>query len=307
MSDLTVGDEYLQEAHSDDKLDNLRKDDLENDESKQTAKRRKRGKAQDTEARRESHKLIEQKRRQRINEKINELRELLNYPDGSQNKAVVLQAAVENIRYLKIACSKMIQHHRQLQEEHMQLLTDNERLRKMLEQQGVKVSQEPPVAPVQSIQDAMEKPNGEPKPSPLKNPASFPSSVDILRGSGIFPPSNESYGRDMDIPFAIYPEEAHAHTLSVLSNSISSLPSRTFAPSASLQMMSNSIPMGLSASSFSNTNPFGDTAVPTNVVAANPPAMNGTGSSNATAPAGPLTSTETTNGVSITRLLFADN
>jgi hypothetical protein len=45
------------------------------------------------EARKESHKLIEQKRRQKINEKINELRELLNYPDASQNKAVVLQAA----------------------------------------------------------------------------------------------------------------------------------------------------------------------------------------------------------------------
>ncbi len=78
-------------------------------DGKQAAKRRKyvvcswntycfrRGKNQDTEARKESHKLIEQKRRQRINEKISELRELLNYPDGSQNKSVVLQAAVESI------------------------------------------------------------------------------------------------------------------------------------------------------------------------------------------------------------------
>lgn len=33
-----------------------------------------------SDARRESHKIIEQKRRQKINEKINELRELLNYP-----------------------------------------------------------------------------------------------------------------------------------------------------------------------------------------------------------------------------------
>ncbi len=28
--------------------------------------------------------------------------ELLNYPDGSQNKAVVLQAAVDNIKNLKV-------------------------------------------------------------------------------------------------------------------------------------------------------------------------------------------------------------
>jgi len=55
-----------------------------------------------SEARRESHKIIEQKRRQKINDKINELRELLNYPDGSQNKAVVLQAAVDNIKNLKL-------------------------------------------------------------------------------------------------------------------------------------------------------------------------------------------------------------
>jgi len=294
MTDLTVGDEYLQEGHSADKLlDSMRMDDAENDESKPAPKRRK-GKTQDNEARRESHKLIEQKRRQRINEKIGELRELLNYPDGSQNKAVVLQAAVENIRYLKIACSKMIQHHRQLQEEHMQLLTDNERLRKMLEQQGVKVTQEPPVTSSQSLQDGIDKANGDPKPSPLKSSA-FPS-VDLLRGQNI------------DIPFAIYPEEAHAHTLSVLSNSISSIPSRNFAPSQGLQMMSNSLPMGLTASSFSATNPFGDTAVPTNVVASNPPAANGTTSSNSAASVGPMTSTETENGVSITRLLsFTDN
>lgn len=55
-----------------------------------------------TEARRESHKIIEQRRRQKISEKINELRELLNYPEGVQNKAVVLQAAVENIKNLKV-------------------------------------------------------------------------------------------------------------------------------------------------------------------------------------------------------------
>lgn len=84
-----------------------------------------------TEARRESHKIIEQKRRQKINDKINELRELLNYPDGSHNKAVVLQAAVDNIKNLKLVCSKLLASHRQLQEDYLNILVENEKLRKL--------------------------------------------------------------------------------------------------------------------------------------------------------------------------------
>jgi len=84
-----------------------------------------------SEARRESHKIIEQKRRQKINDKINELRELLNYPDGSQNKAVVLQAAVDNIKNLKLVCSKLLSSHRQLQEDYLHVLAENERIRKL--------------------------------------------------------------------------------------------------------------------------------------------------------------------------------
>jgi len=84
-----------------------------------------------SEARRESHKIIEQKRRQKITDKINELRELLNYPEGSQNKAVVLQAAVDNIKNLKMVCSKLLASHRQLQEDYLHVLGDNERLRKV--------------------------------------------------------------------------------------------------------------------------------------------------------------------------------
>jgi len=107
----------------------------EESKSKNPSKKRKsKGKTNNLElsdARRESHKIIEQKRRQKINEKINELRELLNYPDGSQNKAVVLQAAVENIKNLKVVCSKLLAHHKQLQEEYMHLLGENDRLRKL--------------------------------------------------------------------------------------------------------------------------------------------------------------------------------
>jgi len=84
------------------------------------------------EARRESHKIIEQRRRQKINEKINELRELLNYPEGVQNKAVVLQAAVEYIKNLKTVIGKMGDHNRQAQEDYIHLLHENERLKSYL-------------------------------------------------------------------------------------------------------------------------------------------------------------------------------
>jgi len=81
--------------------------------------------------RKESHKIIEQKRRQKINDKINELRDLLNYPDGSHNKAVVLQAAVDNIKNLKLVCSKLLASHRQLQEDYLNILVENERITKL--------------------------------------------------------------------------------------------------------------------------------------------------------------------------------
>jgi len=94
--------------------------------------------ADTSEARKESHKMIERKRREKINVKINELRELLNYPDGSQNKAVVLQAAVDNIKNLKVVCGKLLSSHQQLQEEYLHILQENERLRKGEPLEGVK-------------------------------------------------------------------------------------------------------------------------------------------------------------------------
>lgn len=110
-----------------------KEEDTDEEDGKKSKKRKKgpKGNSEISDARRESHKIIEQKRRQKINEKINELREILNYPDGSQNKAVVLQAAVESIKNLKVVCSKLLAHHRQLQEEYMHLLGENDRLRKL--------------------------------------------------------------------------------------------------------------------------------------------------------------------------------
>jgi hypothetical protein len=88
-------------------------------------------------SRKESHKIIEQRRRQKINDKINELREVMNMPEGTQNKAIVLQGAVDSIKNLKVACGKLYQYYRQLQEEFVQVLQENDRLRKLNGQQAI--------------------------------------------------------------------------------------------------------------------------------------------------------------------------
>jgi len=273
MSELQ--EDFMQEvANAEEKvLDTGKQPNIDDqNDDKQLSKRRKRGKNQDNDARRESHKLIEQKRRQRINEKINELRELLNYPDGSQNKSVVLQAAVENIRYLKMACSRMLQHYRQMQEEHLQLIGDNDRLRKVLEQQGIK-----PPDPTPLSQDA-DKANGD--------------------------PSKPKFTTPVDFPAFLYSDESNAQALSVLSSSLSVSPLTRSA--SAIQMMPSMPSLGLSASSFSTPNQFGSN-VQDVTPQANGTATTATTPGPTTTPASALTSTETENGVSITRLMFTGN
>jgi len=277
MVDISVGDDYLQESNSDDKLID--------DDSKPLPKRRKRGKAQDSEARRESHKLIEQKRRQRINEKINELRELLSYPDGSQNKAVVLQAAVENIRYLKLACSKMMQNHRQLQEEHLQLFQEHERMRKLIEQQGIKLPDT--LSSSQPTEQSLDK-NDDLTKSTIKS-----SMID----------SSNRFVNDLminsNIPFAFLPDDTQSQ--------IAMISPRGYNGSSN-NMQSISLPVGLSVSSqssFSNnlnsTAPFNETTQES----ASPVSTSNGNILVGPTTSSPLTSTETENGVSITRLLFS--
>lgn len=161
-------------------------------------KRRKRDAQQDppkegTSSRKENHKLIEQKRRQKINEKINELRQLLNYPEGTQNKAVVLQAAVDNIRCLKMACNKLLLNHRQLQDEYMALLGENDQLKKKL-LQIVQTSQTQanPGIPQPSISST--KPVQSKLPSAqATSPLSSEGSRQSLKQSPVVPPADQFY------------------------------------------------------------------------------------------------------------------
>ena len=53
-----------------------------------------------TQRRKESHNATEQKRRQRINEKMKELQLLLPGPDANADKATVLNAAIDHIKRL---------------------------------------------------------------------------------------------------------------------------------------------------------------------------------------------------------------
>lgn len=80
--------------------------------------------------RKESHKIIEQKRRKKINEKINELKSLLNYPNIPQNKAVILESAVKTIKYLQTTCSTLTARMETLQQNYSTLSQEHEKLKK---------------------------------------------------------------------------------------------------------------------------------------------------------------------------------
>lgn len=146
-------------------------------------KKRKREEKAESQSRKESHKIIEQKRRQKINEKISELRDLLNYPDGSQNKAVVLQAAVDNIRCLKMACNKLLLNHRQLQNEYLVILGENDQLRK------VHAVPTQPISPAQALlSQSMYTPPGSLRhPYPVDNPLGRPAATAPLSSLPIPP------------------------------------------------------------------------------------------------------------------------
>eukprot|EP01117_Protostelium_nocturnum_P017791 TRINITY_DN7303_c0_g2_i1.p1 TRINITY_DN7303_c0_g2~~TRINITY_DN7303_c0_g2_i1.p1 ORF type:complete len:166 (+),score=45.69 TRINITY_DN7303_c0_g2_i1:125-622(+) len=92
------------------------------------------------EARKENHKIVEQKRRMKINEKINELRELLELPNGTENKAVVLQFAAENIRSMKDMIQKLNDQSAQQQQEYIHLLHENEKLKSLIEPDALEQS-----------------------------------------------------------------------------------------------------------------------------------------------------------------------
>src|SRR5690606_13594434 len=73
------------------------------------------------------HNVIEHRRREKINSKMEELRELLGSPYDRQNKAAVLEATIENIKNLRAICSKLLMHHKHLQQEYLLLLSEQER------------------------------------------------------------------------------------------------------------------------------------------------------------------------------------
>ncbi|PRP88139.1 putative oxidoreductase [Planoprotostelium fungivorum] len=75
------------------------------------------------EARKNNHKLIEQRRRQKINDKIEELRELLapQNADGFPNKSSILESTIDSIKTLRSSYNKLANQQKHLQEEQLQL------------------------------------------------------------------------------------------------------------------------------------------------------------------------------------------
>jgi len=75
--------------------------------------------------RRESHNATEQRRRLKINRNIQDLQELIpSSGDNSNNKAAVLQAAVDYISQLKDMCSSIAKQNEQLEVENFQMEED---------------------------------------------------------------------------------------------------------------------------------------------------------------------------------------
>eukprot|EP01118_Nematostelium_gracile_P002838 TRINITY_DN1319_c0_g1_i1.p1 TRINITY_DN1319_c0_g1~~TRINITY_DN1319_c0_g1_i1.p1 ORF type:complete len:133 (-),score=24.17 TRINITY_DN1319_c0_g1_i1:213-611(-) len=77
-----------------------------------------------------SHKNNEQKRRKKINEKIEELKRLIGSPDG-QNTVGVLEASIQNVRSLRSVCAKLEESHKDLQVQYQLLLEDRKKILSM--------------------------------------------------------------------------------------------------------------------------------------------------------------------------------
>jgi hypothetical protein len=83
--------------------------------------------------RREMHNATEKRRREKINSKIAELRDLIpSAKNFGNNKSSVLQTAVEHIKQLNANYNQLLAANRQLQETNTQLLNELRELHRLL-------------------------------------------------------------------------------------------------------------------------------------------------------------------------------
>eukprot|EP01114_Cavostelium_apophysatum_P015446 TRINITY_DN4203_c0_g1_i2.p1 TRINITY_DN4203_c0_g1~~TRINITY_DN4203_c0_g1_i2.p1 ORF type:complete len:462 (+),score=139.70 TRINITY_DN4203_c0_g1_i2:298-1683(+) len=125
---------------------------------------------------RKSHKAIEKERRQKINEKISELRELVEITDGPQlsRKAQVLQATIEKIDDMRDSCTVLVTEHEKLQQEKAILVGLLEKARL-----GKDLTVSPPRSPQQSQQQSQQQIQPQPlarSKSTTTQPEQFGSS-----------------------------------------------------------------------------------------------------------------------------------
>ena len=81
-----------------------------------------------TQRRKESHNATEQKRRQRINEKMKELQLLLPTSDPNADKATVLNGAIDLIKQLQTENDHLMAKKHALESANQELQEENERL-----------------------------------------------------------------------------------------------------------------------------------------------------------------------------------
>jgi FtsZ-binding cell division protein ZapB len=81
-----------------------------------------------TQRRKESHNATEQKRRQRINEKMKELQLLLPGSDPNADKASILNTAIDHIKRLQQDADQLTAKKHQLERQNQELQEENEQM-----------------------------------------------------------------------------------------------------------------------------------------------------------------------------------
>lgn len=142
--------------------------------------------------RRESHNATERRRREKINEKIDELRKLLPGGGKGVNKAAVLHQTAERMKSLQVLFNRLLAEKRRLESSRNELLEDVYRLRTTLAHFQHNYGMAPHMGP---------GPNGPPPPGPHPMPG--------LRMQGAPHPGVPHMGRPGPMSMPLHPQQSH--------------------------------------------------------------------------------------------------
>lgn len=140
----------------------------------------------------DTHNKCEQKGRQKINDKINELKDLLpECQNTAANKAAILRSAADSIKRFQFICYQLFASNLKIEEENGKIREEISRLRGAI---GLPANEQ-----LSSFDSHNGRGSGEPLIKPeLVDPARFMSSIAT---NGMIPPTNISSMRPQDHHF----------------------------------------------------------------------------------------------------------